>query len=50
MDMVLYPIECTWYYISLNGLILPNNIQNAPSVKAFKYAYKKLKFKHRNTH
>ncbi len=29
---------------------LQNNIQNAPSVKAFKYAYKKLNFKHRNTH
>ncbi len=28
---------------------LPNNIQNAPSVEAFKYAYKKLNFKHRNT-
>ncbi len=27
---------------------LPNNIQNAPSVEAFKYAYKKPK--HRNTH
>ncbi len=29
---------------------LPNNIPNAPSMKAFKYAYKKLNFKHRNTH
>ncbi len=29
---------------------LPINIQNAPSVEAFKYAYKKLNFKHRNTH
>ncbi len=29
---------------------LPNNIQNAPSVEAFKYIYKKLNFKHRNTH
>ncbi len=29
---------------------LPNNIPNAPSVEAFKYGYKKLNFKHRNTH
>ncbi len=29
---------------------LPNNIQNEPSVEAFKYAYKKLNFKQRNTH
>ncbi len=29
---------------------LSNNIQNAPSVEAFKYAYQKLNFKHRNTH
>ncbi len=29
---------------------LPNNIQNAPSVEAFKYVYKKVNFKHRNTH
>ncbi len=29
---------------------LSNNIQNAPSVEAFKYAYMKLNFKHRNTH
>ncbi len=29
---------------------LPNNIQNTPSVEAFKYAYKKLNFKHRNTY
>ncbi len=29
---------------------LPNNIQNAPSVEAFKYAYNKLNFKHMNTH
>ncbi len=27
-----------------NGV--PNNIQNAPSVEAFKYAYTKLNFKH----
>ncbi len=26
-----------------------NNIQNAPSVEAFKYAHKKLTFKQRNT-
>ncbi len=29
---------------------LTNNIQNAPSLEAFKYVYKKLNFKHRNTH
>ncbi len=29
---------------------LPNNIQLAPSVEAFKYACKKLNFKHMNTH
>ncbi len=29
---------------------LPNNIQNAPSVEAFKYTYKKLNFTNRNTH
>ncbi len=29
---------------------LPNNIQNAPSVDAFKYACMKLNFKHRRTH
>ncbi len=29
---------------------LPNNVKNAPSVAAFKYAYKKLNFKQRNTH
>ncbi len=27
-----------------------NNIQNTPPVEAFRYAYKKLNFKHRNTH
>ncbi len=31
-----------------NGV--PNNIHNAPSVEAFKYVYKKLNFKQRNTH
>ncbi len=29
---------------------LSNNIQNAPSVEAFKYAYTKINVKHRNTH
>ncbi len=29
---------------------LPNNIQNAPSVEAFKYANKIFSFKHSNTH
>ncbi len=29
---------------------LPNKIQNAPSVEAFNYAYKKLNLKNRNTH
>ncbi len=29
---------------------LPNNIQNTPSVEAFKYANKKFNFKHKNTH
>ncbi len=32
------------------GSDLPNNIQNVPSVEAFKYACKKLYFKYRNTH
>ncbi len=30
-----------------NGVL--NNIQNAQSVEAFKYVYKKLNVKHRNT-
>ncbi len=29
---------------------VPNNIPNEPSVEAFKYAFKKLTFKQRNTH
>ncbi len=29
---------------------LPNKIQNAPSVEAFNYAYKKINVKHCNTH
>ncbi len=29
---------------------VPNNIQNTPSVEAFKYVYKKRNFKHKNTH
>ncbi len=28
------------------GMVYINNMQNAPSVKAYKYAYKKLNFKH----
>ncbi len=28
---------------------VPNNIHNAPSVEAFKYDYKKLKFKHKHS-
>ncbi len=30
--------------------VVPNNIQNAPSMETFNYAYKKLNFKNRNTH
>ncbi len=45
-------IEC-YHQLNMHGKILNgvhNNIHNAPSVEAFKYAYTKLKLKHRNTH
>ncbi len=56
LNVYIPKLNIEWYRKSVKyagGKIwndLPNNIHNAPSVEAFAYAYKRLNFKHRNTH